>query len=51
MITSHDGDKLNTYNETLTSSAKDSWIKVMEEEIESMKVNQVKDLVDLSPNR
>ena len=41
MIASHDGDEPNTYNEALISSAKDLWIKAMEEEIESMKVNQV----------
>ena len=51
MIASHDGDEPNTYNEALTSSAKDLWMKAMDEEMESMKVNQVQDLVDLLPNR
>ena len=41
MIASHDSDESNTYNEALTSSAKDLWMKAIEEEIESMKVNQV----------
>ena len=39
MIASHDGDELNTYNKALTSSAKDLWMKAMEEKMESMKVN------------
>ena len=51
MIASHDGDELNTYNEALTSSTKDLWMKAMEEEMKSIKVNKVWDLVDLPPNR
>ena len=41
MIASHDGDEPNTYNEALTSSAKDLWMKAIEEKMESIKVNQV----------
>ena len=41
MIASHDGDEPNTYNEALTSSAKDLWMKAIDEEMKSMKVNQV----------
>ncbi|KAH9704629.1 reverse transcriptase Ty1/copia-type domain-containing protein [Citrus sinensis] len=39
------------FSEAIASSAKELWIKAINEEIESMKSNQVWDLVDLSPKR
>ena len=51
MIVSHDSKKPNTFDEALTLSARDFWMKAMKEEMESMKVNQVSDLIELSPNR
>lgn len=41
MITSHSGDELRTYIETITSSVKELWIKVIDEEIESMRSNHI----------
>lgn len=40
MIASHDGNEPNTFNEALTLFARYLWMKAMEEEIESIKVNQ-----------
>lgn len=40
MIALHNGEEPNTFNETLTSSAKDLWMKVIKE-TESMKVNKI----------
>ena len=51
IIASHDGDKPRTYSESITSSAKELWIKVMDEEMESIRSNHVWDLVNLPPNR
>ena len=39
------------FREAIASSAKELWVKAMNEEIESMKLNQVWDLADLSPKR
>ena len=39
MITSYNGEEPNIFNEALTSSSRDLWMKVTEEEMESMKVN------------
>ena len=50
MIALHNGEEPNTYNDALTSSTKDLWMKEMEEEMMYMKVNQFWDLVDLPPN-
>ena len=47
MIASHDDEESKTVNETLFGLKVKEWIKVMEEEMESMKTNQVWDLVDL----
>ena len=41
MITSHNGDELRTYNKTITSSAKELWIKAIDEGIESMRSNHI----------
>ena len=50
MIDSNDGDEPRTYSEAITSLAKELWIKVMDEEMESMRSNHVWDVVDLLPN-
>ena len=41
MLAVHDSDEPKNVNETLISHAREPWIKVMEEEMESMKVNHV----------
>ena len=51
MIAPHDDDEPTTVQEALSSSAKDVWIKAMNDEIELMKTNQVWDLVNLPPRR
>ena len=51
MLAVHDSDEPKNVNEALMSHAREQWIKAMEEEMESMKVNHVWDLVDLPPNR
>ena len=51
MIASHDSEEPNTFNKALTSSARDLQMKAMEEELESMKVNQVWDFLEFLPNR
>lgn len=50
MIASHDSDKPNTNHKAVESSAKELWMKVMEEKMESMKVNHVWELVIILPN-
>ncbi|KAF3638907.1 hypothetical protein FXO37_24173 [Capsicum annuum] len=44
-------DEPNSVTEALSSFEKDEWIKTMREELESMKINKVWDLVDLSSGR
>ena len=44
-------DEPKTINEALLSPASDKWKNAMEEEMESMKVNNVWTLVDLPKNR
>ena len=44
-------DEPNTFKEVVSCPAKDKWINAMEEELESMKVNQVWELVDLPIGR
>ena len=39
MIASYNGKEPNIFNEAFTSSGRDLWMKVTEEEMESMKVN------------
>ncbi|KAH9780120.1 reverse transcriptase Ty1/copia-type domain-containing protein [Citrus sinensis] len=51
MIASHDGDEPRTYSEAITSSAKELWIKAIDEEMKSMRSNHVWDLVDLPAYR
>lgn len=51
MIATHDSNQPKTVDEAISSSAKEQWIKAMEKETKSMKVNHVWDLVDLQPNR
>lgn len=51
MIQSLEDDKPKTIQEVLSSLASDKWKKVMVEEMESMKVNKVWTLVDLSKRR
>jgi len=47
MIVLHESDEPRTFKESLTSPAKKQWVKSMEDEMESMKTNDVWDLVDL----
>ena len=47
MIASQDDDELRTVQEALSSSIGDEWMKAMNDEMESMRTNQVWDLVDL----
>jgi hypothetical protein len=49
MIALHDDNEPRTVQEALSSFVKDEWIKAMNDEIESMKTNQVWDLVNLPP--
>jgi hypothetical protein len=51
MIALHDDDEPRTVQKALSSSMKDEWIKAMNDEIGSMKTNQVWDLVNLLPGR
>ena len=44
-------DEPNTFKEAISCPAKDKWISAMEEELESMKVNHVWELVDLPMGR
>ena len=47
MITSWDDDESKTVQEALSSFVSDEWMKEMNDEMESMRTNQVCDLVDL----
>ena len=47
MIASQDDDEPKIVQEALSSSVSDEWMKAMNDEMESMKTNQVWDLVDL----
>lgn len=49
MTVSYDKDKLKTLAEALTSFSKELWMKVVEEEKKSMRINKV--CIDLLPNR
>ena len=51
MLAVHDSDETKNVNETLMSHTREQWLKAMEEEMESMKVNHVWDLIYLPPNR
>ena len=51
MIALHDNEEPKNINEALFGPEAKEWIKAMEEEMESMKTNQVWDLVDLLPGR
>ena len=48
MIASQDDDEPKTVQKAFSSSVSDEWMKVMNDEMESMRTNQVWDLVDLS---
>ena len=48
MIASQDDDEPKTVQKALSSSISDEWMKVMNDEMESMRTSQVWDLVDLS---
>ena len=43
MISSQDDDEPITVQEALSSSVSDEWIKVMNDEMESMRTNQVRE--------
>ena len=49
MIAPHDDEEPKNVKEALFGPKAKEWIKVMEEEMESMNANQVWDLVDLLP--
>jgi hypothetical protein len=51
MIAPKDNEEPKTFSHALSGSKARKWIKAMEEEMESMKTNQVWDLVDLSSGR
>ena len=47
MIASQDNDEPKTVQEALSSFVSDEWMKAMNNEMESMRTNQVWDLEDL----
>jgi hypothetical protein len=51
MIALYNDDEPRTFQEARSSSVKDEWIKAVNDKIESMKTNQVCDLVNLPPRR
>ena len=51
MIASQDDDEPKTVQKVLSSSVSDEWMKAMNDEMESMRTNQVWDLVDLPSRR
>ena len=51
MISSEDVDEPKTVQEALSSSVSDEWMKAMNDEMESIRTNQVWDLVDLPSGR
>ena len=51
MIAPHDDEEPKNVNEALSGLKAKKWIKVMEEQMESMNANQVWDLVNLLPRR
>ena len=51
IVTPEDDKEPKSVNEALTSPAKDHWRNAMEEEMESMRINEVWDLVDLPKGR
>ena len=51
MVSSQDDEEPRTVQKALSSSASDKWMKAMDDEMESMKTNQVWDLVDLLPSQ
>ena len=50
-VTPEDDEEPKSVNEALTGPAKDHWRNAMEEEMESMQINKVCDLVDLPKGR
>ena len=51
MVAPHDDAEPKNIKEALSSPASNEWIAAMNDEMESMKANQVWDLVDLPPGR
>ena len=51
MIASQDDDEPKTVQEAPSSSISNVWMEVMNDEMESMRTNQVWDLVDLPSGR
>jgi hypothetical protein len=51
MIAPQDDEEPKTFSHALSGPKASEWIKAMEEEMESMKINQVWDLVDLPSGR
>ena len=51
MVSLHDSNEPRTFSEAIASSAKELWMKAMNQEMESTKSNQGWDLVDLPLER
>ena len=51
MIAPQDDEEHKTFSHALFGPKASEWIKAMEKEMESMKINQVWDLVDLPSGR
>ena len=51
MIASEDVDEPKTVQEAFSSSVSDEWMKAMNDEMESIRTNQVWDLVNLLSGR
>jgi len=51
MIALQDDEEPKTFSHALSGPKEREWIKAMEEEMESMKINQIWDLVDLPLGR
>lgn len=51
MIASQDDDEPKTMQEALLSFVSDKWMKAMNDEMESIRTNQLWDLVDLPSRR
>jgi hypothetical protein len=51
MVAPQDDDEPRSYHKAIASPTSNEWMKAMNEEIESMRTNQVWDLVDLPPGR
>lgn len=51
MLNSHNSDEPKNVEETFKSPTKDLWMKIIEEDMESIESKYVWDLINSSPNR